>query len=365
IHQANQTIILAFHTLDTIHDLANIQNHYLITHQNSLLAAYTHAEQKMQTEFGSIKNKLIQQQWPSIFITEFTQSLQQLHYATQSSLPSHYPTSSVRQHQLMIDINNINVMLKELHSLVFQIEKKEQAREQHYLTHNHTIHIHAIVSLVLFGCMLLLFIIISYWIVMQEVNRNRMLTDKLEHEATHDTLTHLPNRRYFTDWLTKSIALAKRDGGRLAVMFIDLDGFKRINDNYGHTVGDSVLLEATHRFQMADRDSDILARLGGDEFVVLIPRINAIEDAVSLANRMISILTLPASPPLPPDEQFPSASIGIAIYPNDGLKSDELLHAADLAMYHAKMDGKHCYRLFNKTWETSLMNHNKICRAIH
>ena len=181
----------------------------------------------------------------------------------------------------------------------------------------------------------------GYRITSRALVDNRRLAEQLAHEATHDALTHLPNRRYFHDWLQKSMAMAQRMNFSLALYFIDLDGFKLVNDQYGHDVGDEVLRVATKRFQGLMRESDLLVRLGGDEFAILVSQAPGAEELAQLAERMISAL----SPPIKVGSAEPTigASIGIAVFPRDASDSDALIRASDEAMYRAKERGKGQY----------------------
>lgn len=160
----------------------------------------------------------------------------------------------------------------------------------------------------------------------------------LHHDAHHDALTGLPNRVLFEDRLELAVAEAARHGRRLAVLFIDLDGFKRINDVHGHAAGDAALVEVAARLARSLRASDTLARLHGDEFVVLLPEIAADADARALAATLLDAL----APPIKLAGQGSSltASIGVCVYPRDADDAASLLRAADAAMYRAKAGGK-------------------------
>jgi len=162
--------------------------------------------------------------------------------------------------------------------------------------------------------------------------------ETLHHDAHHDALTGLPNRVLFEDRLELAVAEAARHGRRLAVLFVDLDGFKRINDVHGHAAGDVVLVEIAARLGRSLRASDTLARLHGDEFVLLLPEIAADEDARALAATMLAALT----PSIDIDGHSLSltASIGVGVYPRDAADAASLLKVADAAMYRAKAGGK-------------------------
>lgn len=184
----------------------------------------------------------------------------------------------------------------------------------------------------------------AYWVIFREVRQRFHLSERLEYEATHDALTGLPNRRFFQQWLERALAQARREQRQLALLYMDLDGFKRVNDECGHEMGDRLLRVVAQRFRDTARESDVLVRLGGDEFALLTPVTAEPESVGVLAERLIGSLT----PTLLPQfgDRYPvGVSIGIAFYPRDAATPDELMHAADAAMYTAKRDGRNCYRL--------------------
>lgn len=165
--------------------------------------------------------------------------------------------------------------------------------------------------------------------------------DELYRLAYHDPLTGLPNRQLLQDLAGQAIAQARRARNGLAVLFIDLDGFKEVNDQLGHHAGDCLLIEAARRMRAAIRESDTAARLAGDEFVLLLNNVNTETDAGRVATKVMAALSLPfhqdgAAPPI-------TASIGIARFPDDGNALQELLAMADQAMYQAKSIGGGCY----------------------
>jgi diguanylate cyclase (GGDEF)-like protein len=156
-------------------------------------------------------------------------------------------------------------------------------------------------------------------------------------------LTHLPNRKLFTDRLSQNLTHARRIGKSLAVMFVDLDHFKAINDTLGHTAGDELLLEMARRLRSCVRDDDTVARLGGDEFTIILSELRHPEDAVTVAEKIIAAVQKSMIVGGMPIEV--SASIGIALYPVDGTDPESLLRNADSAMYRAKESGRNTYQL--------------------
>lgn len=168
----------------------------------------------------------------------------------------------------------------------------------------------------------------------------------VQHLAHHDALTGLPNRALLADRLNQALAQARRDMSRLAVMFVDLDRLKPVNDTLGHEVGDQLLKEAATRLQnVVMRQTDTVARLGGDEFVILLKRINKESDVVSLAERILQTLSQPFG--IAGHTINISASLGIAVYPKQGETACQLLCNADMAMYGVKRAGRNGYRFFD------------------
>ena len=178
----------------------------------------------------------------------------------------------------------------------------------------------------------------------QRTRELRLANDELTKLASHDVLTGLPNRQLVSDRLDQALALARRDKSHLAVMFIDLDEFKPVNDSFGHDVGDLLLKEVAKRIQDCLRATDTVSRIGGDEFIVLLPIIEASHDAEEVAEKIRQ--TLHQTFELANHVLQISASIGIAIYPEHGSDQSTLLKHADMAMYLAKDTGRNRVQLF-------------------
>ncbi|MBV4488128.1 diguanylate cyclase [Pseudomonas sp. SWRI153] len=159
--------------------------------------------------------------------------------------------------------------------------------------------------------------------------------ETLAHQATHDSLTGLPNRAFFEGRLIRALRNGKKLNERVAVLFLDSDRFKGINDNFGHASGDAVLVAIANRVRAQLREDDLVARLGGDEFAVLLAPLHTIEDAEHIADKILASMDMPIK--LPGETSVvTSLSIGIAVYPDHGLTPGSLLNAADAAMYQAK-----------------------------
>lgn len=171
----------------------------------------------------------------------------------------------------------------------------------------------------------------------KDITRRKKAEERINYLAHHDHLTGLPNRMCFLDRLCLEIAHAKRNKKILAVLFIDLDGFKSINDTLGHDVGDLYLVEAANRLLSVARESDTVGRIGGDEFTVLLTSLGRQKDAVTFAKRLIAAFEEPWE--FNGQKLSISASIGLALYPGDGDNPYTLLKKADQAMYRAKKEG--------------------------
>jgi diguanylate cyclase (GGDEF)-like protein/PAS domain S-box-containing protein len=172
--------------------------------------------------------------------------------------------------------------------------------------------------------------------ILRDVTERRRLQEKLERLAHYDPLTALPNRALFFDRLEGAVARARREERRFALLFIDLDGFKAVNDRYGHDAGDYLLFETARRLRAAIRDSDTAGRMGGDEFTVLLENISKADDAVAVAEKIHASLTEIATIPAGASVKV-GASIGIAVFPDDGTDGESVLKAADSAMYAIKL----------------------------
>jgi diguanylate cyclase (GGDEF)-like protein len=168
-----------------------------------------------------------------------------------------------------------------------------------------------------------------------------------QYRAHHDVLTELPNRTLFSDRLQTAIATCKRQQQNFALLFIDLDNLKTINDLHSHAVGDVVLKEVAARMQFMLRESDTVARLGGDEFVVILPNIGVENDAIQVAEKIRQSLLEPIE--VDGNSLNTSASIGIAIYPIHGMNETDLMNNADVAMYAAKSAGRNSIRVYGNS----------------
>lgn len=181
-------------------------------------------------------------------------------------------------------------------------------------------------------------------IVFRTVGEAQALARKMAYVAQHDVLTGLPNRMLLNDRLAQAIAIAERRHRKLAVLFVDLDKFKTINDSLGHTIGDAVLQSIAKCLRKSLRREDSVSRQGGDEFVILLPETGTTKGAALVAERILAALVPPHV--VGGREVQVTASIGISVYPDHGQDADGLVHSADMAMYEAKKSGGGGYRFF-------------------
>lgn len=189
----------------------------------------------------------------------------------------------------------------------------------------------------------------------QELEQNltelQQAQDTIKHMAYHDALTGLPNRHYFEDRLAQALREARQRNQRMAVLFLDLDRFKFINDTFGHTLGDHVLQQIAHRLETIIRKGDMVARVGGDEFTLLLPDASA-EEAVGVAERVLQRVREPQE--ILGRQLHITASLGITVFPEDGQDAEALLRNADIAMYKAKEEGGDSYRLYSPSMDASM-----------
>jgi diguanylate cyclase (GGDEF)-like protein len=200
--------------------------------------------------------------------------------------------------------------------------------------------------------------------VARDITERKLAEDTINFQAYHDLLTNLPNRALLRDRLSLAISQAKREDEMLAVMFLDLDRFKNINDSLGHVVGDELLQQVSTRLKSCVREGDTLARFGGDEFTLLLPKITrGKEDVSSIAEKINDVLKDPFV--IDNNELYVSASIGISIYPRDGTNMDLLIKHADIAMYHVKDTGKNNYKFYSDDMTTPYFQNLSLETGIH
>ncbi|MCK9283229.1 MAG: EAL domain-containing protein [Rhodocyclaceae bacterium] len=198
----------------------------------------------------------------------------------------------------------------------------------------------------------------NYVAVFSDISQFKAHEAELDRIAHYDALTGVPNRRLLADRLEMSLARSKRGGKLLAVCYIDLDGFKVINEAYGHSVGDQMLIETAQHLHRSLRGDDTVARLGGDEFVLLLGDLTDSRECFAVLDRILEGIAHPH--PIDGTAVSISASIGVAIYPEDDVDADTLLRHADQAMFRAKDSGKNCYRLFDTDHDRRIKSHRDL-----
>ncbi len=176
----------------------------------------------------------------------------------------------------------------------------------------------------------------------RDVTERKRAEEQIQHLASHDRLTNLPSRSLAMDRLAMAISVARRQGAMGAVMFVDLDGFKEVNDTLGHDAGDQVLKQVAQRLLSCGRETDTVAREGGDEFLFIANGLQTSEDATKIARKIVQCMSQPFS--LGDQQPVVSASVGIALFPKDGSDAEDLIKLADRAMYEVKAAGKNAYR---------------------
>ena len=195
-------------------------------------------------------------------------------------------------------------------------------------------------------------------IVFRDVTAARAMAQEMTHAARHDFLTKLPNRMLLSDRIAQAIAMAPRHLKKVALLFLDLDGFKHINDSLGHAVGDKLLQSVAARLVDCVRASDTVSRQGGDEFVVLLAEMEQPEDAAITARRMLQSIAAPHS--IDQQDLHVTTSIGVSVYPDDGLDAETLIKNADTAMYQAKEHGRQSYQFFKPAMNVRAVERQSI-----
>ena len=195
-------------------------------------------------------------------------------------------------------------------------------------------------------------------VVFHDVTAAQSMTKKMAYLAQHDFLTKLPNRMMINDRIDQAIAIARRNETQLAVLFLDLDNFKHINDSLGHAIGDLLLQSVAGRLMTCVRDSDTVSRQGGDEFVILLAESECEVSTASTVSKILHVLANPHR--LPKCELHITTSIGVSVYPSDGTDAETLIKSADTAMYHAKQQGRNNYQFFRADMNLRAVERQKI-----
>ncbi|MDI5891536.1 diguanylate cyclase domain-containing protein [Halomonas rhizosphaerae] len=205
--------------------------------------------------------------------------------------------------------------------------------------------------------------VIGAVIVFHDASQSQVMLERIAYQAQHDALTGLPNRALLTERLSRAIGLARRHRHLVALLYLDLDDFKPINDSFGHAVGDSLLQAVASRVQDCMRDIDTVCRQGGDEFVILLAEIRRPEDATRVAEKLLAVLGRPYG--IQGHELLITLSIGISLYPDDADDADTLMHNADTAMYHAKRNGRNGHHCFTAEMNTRPLQRRRTEPGLH
>lgn len=204
-------------------------------------------------------------------------------------------------------------------------------------------------------------------LVFHDVSSAKHMAEKMSYLAEHDFLTDLPNRLLLTDRITQALSLARRKRSRIAILYVDIDHFKKINDTLGHDVGDQLLVIVSKKLQACLRSMDTISRQGGDEFVILLTEFDSPSTPVNIANKLLEATSTTFQ--IGTHELNVSASIGVAMYPEDGNTSEALMRNADAAMYYAKDMGRNNYQFFTKQLSTKIAEQveleNSLLKAVN
>jgi len=196
--------------------------------------------------------------------------------------------------------------------------------------------------------------VIGVLVAFQDISEKKQAEETIRYHEYYDSLTDLPNRKLFHEYLNNALESADRNSCKLAVLIIDLDYFKNINDALGHNIGDKLLQEASRRLVKMLDDNEVLARMGGDEFTILMPQVNGLEEACALAHKATEVLG--CSYMIDNHELYITASVGIAVYPDDGSEASIIMKHADTALYNAKENGRNTYRSYEMLDDEKLAN---------
>jgi diguanylate cyclase (GGDEF)-like protein/PAS domain S-box-containing protein len=205
--------------------------------------------------------------------------------------------------------------------------------------------------------------VIGAVIVFHDVSAARAMSVQMTHSAQHDVVTNLPNRVLLNDRITQAISLARRQHRPIAVIFLDLDRFKYINDSLGHATGDKLLQSVSTRLLASVRASDTVSRQGGDEFVILLSEITHPEDAATSARKILLLLSAPCC--IEGHDLHINGSIGISVYPEDGADAETLIKNADTAMYHAKESGRNNFQFFKADMNRKAVERQSLEGSLH
>jgi len=335
-HASSRRLLILEKTLNSLHVAETAQRGYLITSNPRYLDPWESAAKQARTYHqqlvtmytgDAVASKLLESlgRWERMKLEDLEDSIDAQRTVGRDVAETLAHADNGRRY--MVQINNV---IRELEA----IEAASNASLQGVVAMRRN---------ATYGAAVLLFLVaviacaVVYRLLRREAAARHRMHEQMAHDAFHDALTLLPNRRYLLEELDRTVMRAQRQGRVAALLFIDLDGFKRVNDVLGHEAGDEVLKRASERFVRTVRQSDFLARLGGDEFAVVMEADNR-ASAAALGERLIASIRAPLIEAHA--EYIVSASIGVALFPEDATDSSSLLARADQAMYVAKRSGR-------------------------
>jgi diguanylate cyclase (GGDEF)-like protein/PAS domain S-box-containing protein len=199
--------------------------------------------------------------------------------------------------------------------------------------------------------------------LLRDITERKAVEQQIEYQAYHDSLTGLANRRLFHEHLSLALALAQRREKQVAVLFLDLDHFKVVNDSLGHSIGDALLQEVARRLKNAVRDGDTVARVGGDEFTIVLQELTHVQDAAVVAQKVLRTIAAPME--IGGHPLYVTASIGITLFPADGEDAETLLKNADAAMYRAKSEGRNTYQMSTRELSRATQERMTVESGLH
>lgn len=327
--------------MNTIVDAETGLRGYLLTGSVQFLEPYNRSAKETSLLFSQIKSREEDFAGFKPSLITLGKLIKEKHGIIESTLRVQLTAGSYSPH-LTLSTDASKVLMDKIGDEVNQLDKIMQAEaEQVDIKLNLTINRLKLGSLIIV-ILIITILLINYkrtiWLF-EHASSSQELAEEFGYLAMHDALTHLPNRRNFEQYLKKSISQANRHGQKVGLLYMDLDGFKLINDQYGHDVGDDALVSSVAKINEVLRDSDFLARVGGDEFALVVHNFNNSSELLVLANRIIQALKEPIMT-IAGNDVFMGVSIGIAIYPDQVKNIKTLISAADEAMYRAKATGK-------------------------
>ncbi len=337
-------------------DMETGQRGFLLTGNPDYLAPYLSGKRVIAKNIANLRLRLQQNSTSPSLLTSLNQHIANKERELKTTIllrKKHGFSSSIRIVDTNYGIQQMNEIRKDL-SILRSIYLQRVTQAQTISRQE----MHITLWLMIIGTVVFTFFLwFAYRQIILDLRAKRLLTERLELESSHDSLTQLPNRRFFLDRLRYSLDLAKREGDKLALLYIDLDGFKPLNDVLGHAFGDQALVQVSKLFLGVKREGDVLSRLGGDEFAILAPHVNDESEITVFAQRLLDAFS-------DPDIQRLSvrlgASIGISFFPSDAHRVDDLLHAADEAMYRAKRSGGRQFQFYRTQLTEELTREQRL-----